>query len=853
MKNISSVDQFLLPLEAASKRPVPYVLSGSTNLRDIANEISKRNANDPLTFLALANTAAGLLFKISAAPFQTWAPDAYEGAPTTITAYVSVGPKAVSFAILLRVFTGAARIRSRGVATDADYGGHPEPDTLDALDGWAIPETEDAGRPFCRGTCAAVGFLRGKPSARCKRDDGMALPVSMPARRSPVMMDRSWRRSSRLSQIDTKLCIGIRHRYIGHCCAQRSAPLERLAYMTRSKHPTQPSLPLLAVVLLVIAGLYFARDILIPLCLAVLFAFLLTPAVRFLESWRVPRVPAVIVVSGLALSCVGAVSWTVASQLVEAIAELPGYKNNIQRKIEALRGRPDSALARASKSVEELNKELATAPPEKAPIALPRNPSRTQRAAPPPATNEKPLPVELVQPPPNALQSLRNMVGPLLEPLGTALIVIVFTIVILIKREDLRNRLLRLIGVGRLTRATHALEDAGARISSYLRMQFLVNSTFAALLSAGLALIGVPTPLLWGVLAGLARFVPYVGPLVGGSLPFVIALAVFPGWQQPLLTFGLFVAIELTVAYVVEPWLYGAHTGISSLAILVSAAFWTAIWGPVGLVVSTPLTACLVVLGRHVPRLEFLYVILGDEPVLSPPAQLYQRLLARDRQEAQAALERLTEENTPLELYDSVLIPALALAEEDRHRGELADETEEFIGQVIVEWIEKLTKSQNGISSAAHAQVDSISGGLSAATRTVCIPAGDKADELVAAMLAQALQNAGFPAVCLTADLEKVDALQLLAPGSDDVLCVSALQPFALLSARTLSKKLREEYPDLSIVVGLWGASGDEDYMDRLRNAFNVQVVTNLAEAVDFVIDAGEGEGSLRKDEIVRR
>ena len=413
--------------------------------------------------------------------------------------------------------------------------------------------------------------------------------------------------------------------------------------MTRSTD-SKPGLPLLAVVLFVIAGLYFAREILIPLSIAVLFAFLLTPAVRILESWRLGRVPAVIVVAALTLALVGAVGWTVTSQLVEAIAQLPGYRSNIEKKLEALRGRPDSALVRATKSVEELNKELATAPPQHAPLELPRNPSRTQRAAPPPATVDNPLPVELVQPPPNALQSLRNMVGPLLAPLGNAGIVIVFTIVILIKREDLRNRLLRLIGVAQLTRATHALEDAGARISSYLRMQFLVNGTFAALLSTGLAVIGVPTPILWGVLAGLARFVPYVGPLVGGSLPFVISLAVFPGWQQPLLTLGLFIVIELTVAYVVEPWLYGTHTGISSLAILVSAAFWTAIWGPVGLVVSTPLTACLVVLGRHVPRLEFLYVILGDEPVLSPPAQLYQRLLARDRQEAQAALDRLTAE-----------------------------------------------------------------------------------------------------------------------------------------------------------------------------------------------------------------
>jgi predicted PurR-regulated permease PerM len=602
----------------------------------------------------------------------------------------------------------------------------------------------------------------------------------------------------------------------------------------RAERSHTPAVPPVALVLLVIAALYFARDILIPLALAVLLAFLLTPAVRFLERWRLGRVPAVMLAAVFSLGVVGGLGWTVTSQLIEAVTQLPEYRDNIRKKVESFRGQPDGALARATQSVQELSKELASPPGKDAIPALPRNPSQTQRAAPPPATVREPVPVEVVQPPPNALQSARDVIGPLIAPIGTAGIVIVFTIVILIRREDLRNRVLRLIGVDQLTLVTKAMEDAGSRVSQYLRMQFLVNAAFAGLITLGLSLIGVPTPLLWGVLAGIARFAPYVGPLIGGSLPFAVALAVFPGWQQPLLTLGLFVIIELSVAYAVEPWLYGAQTGISSLAILLSAAFWTALWGPVGLVVSTPLTACLVVLGRHVPRLEFLYVILGDEPVLSPQAQLYQRLLALDRQEAQAAVDGFGAGLKPAELYDSLIVPALILAEEDRHRGALDESHENFVVQLVVEVIEKISAFGEESAPAEWAAVPG-SPYRAGKTRVICVPAGDKADELAGAMLAQTLQSIDVQSICLPVEHPNEDTLEHLSVGPGDVVCISALPPFALLSARTLSKKLRGRFPHLTIMVGLWGTSDERDYMDRLQNAFDVEVVTSIAQAVDVV------------------
>ena len=313
----------------------------------------------------------------------------------------------------------------------------------------------------------------------------------------------------------------------------------------------------------------------------------------------------------------------------------------------------------------------------------------------------------------------------------------------------------------------------------------------------------------------------------------IMSIALFPGWKMPLVVLGLFVVIELTMAYVMEPWLYGSHTGISALAILLSAAFWTSIWGPIGLVVSTPLTACLVVLGRHVPRLEFLYVLLGDEPVLSKELQLYQRLLAADRQEAQAVVDRFAAEMSLADLYDSVIIPALARAEEDRHRGALEENHESFIAQIVTEFIEKLCPfSGDALPSDKDSEIMSNRFGPFT-VRAICIPAADRADELAAAMLGSLLQNANIPVVCLPLEAES-GTLETLAPQRNDIICVSALPPFALLSARSFARKLREKYRNIPIIVGLWRAEDERtEYRDRLKKALNVEVVTSLAEAVD--------------------
>ena len=590
--------------------------------------------------------------------------------------------------------------------------------------------------------------------------------------------------------------------------------------------------PPLLIFVVAIAALYFAKPVLVPLALAILFAFLLTPSVMRLESLRLGRVLSVMLVLIVSLSLVGGIGWVVANQLIDVVNELPNYTSNIRKKMESFHGPHGGSLAKATDNVQQLTKELSAPPANQAPPPVPAPPATTRTQRTPLPTSERPVPVQMTEPPPSALQSLELLLRPLVAPIGTAVIVVVFTTVMLIKREDLRNRLLRLLGPRKLNLATQAFDDAAERVSRYLRLQFLVNTAFGSLMAMGLYFIGIPNALLWGVLAGLLRFIPYIGPVIGGSLPLILALAVFETWLQPILCICLFLVIELTVAYVVEPWLYGAHTGISSLAILVSAAFWTALWGPIGLVLSTPLTVCLVVLGRYVPHLEFLHVILGDEPVLSPEAQFYQRLLALDQREAHSVIEAFLKDRSLVELYDEVMIPAMSMAEEERHQGALDEPRENFLIQSVNEFIAELADH-----GTAERFVESFPPGKSRQqVQVVCVPASDRADETTAAMLAQLLEFAGYSTVLFPVPRSPGDALDLLSRQECDIVCISALPPFALLKARALTKRLRRSFPELRIVVGLWSFSGGgAQAEERLEAAFRVEVVTTLAQALERI------------------
>ncbi len=588
----------------------------------------------------------------------------------------------------------------------------------------------------------------------------------------------------------------------------------------------------IVLVFAVVAALYFAREILIPLAFALTLSFLLTPAVTFLEKLRMGRVLPVVLTVLISMVAGGWITWILASQLVDVASQLPTYRLNIHSKIEALRSHGKGPLGRAADSAKDIGRELSSPDDPAIPATAQNQKQRNATRAPAP-----PVPVQIVPTQTGVLAGVPDLLTPFIAPLGRAGMILIFTIFMLIKREDLRNRLFRLVGLGQLNIMTQALDDATQRVSRYLFMQFLVNAAFGILFAAGLYFIGVPNPVLWGALAGILRIVPYVGTLFAATLPIILSLAVFDGWLPPLLVLLLFVGLELIIGNFVEPWLYGAHTGISSLALLVAAVFWTVLWGPAGLILSTPLTVCVVVLGRYFPQLSFLHILLGDEEALDAEAQLYQRLLAMDQLEARTIVDSFLKGRPLIELYDSVLIPTLSLAEQDRHNGTIDTAHEEFlflsINEMIAEFFEyqpmlDLPLEENlyrGPSPTAHCS-----------GRILCLPAHDQADEITAAMLAQLLEQKGYVALSFPHGTSPLEMLALADPGKDDVICISALPPYAFAPARMICKQMRSRFPGIKLVAGIWGFKGDtEKAKARFERSQPDRLVTGLAEALEQI------------------
>ncbi len=583
------------------------------------------------------------------------------------------------------------------------------------------------------------------------------------------------------------------------------------------------------VVLGTIAALYFAREVLIPFAFALTLTFLLSPAVDLLQRLRAGRALSVLTIVLISIAATSGVGWIIANQLIEAANQLPLYRENIQAKIAALHHPVTGQVGEAAASVKEIAREL-TSPASESPASPPVVQGQKQPKAPP--VPKSPMTVEVVDAPVSEWAELRDLFTPVLGPLGRAGIVILFSIFMLLEREDLRNRLLRLAGVGKLNLMTQALDDAARRVSRYLLMQFLVNVGFGVVFGIGLYGIGVPYPVLWGAVAAILRIVPYIGTLTAALLPIALSLAVFDGWLKPLLVFLLVVVLELIVGNFLEPWLYGIHVGISSLALLVTAVFWAVLWGPAGLILSTPLTVCLVVLGRYVPHLSFLHILLGDEPALSAEAQVYQRLLAMDQLEAQTIVDQFLKGRPLVELYDSVLIPALSLAEQDRHKGAIDAPREEFLFLSINEMIAEFSEYQLADDNPAKKDPAAHSGG-----RIICLPAHDRADEVTASMLAQLLEQKGLIAVAFPiAESSPLEWMTLLQVGDGDMVCISALPPYAFAPARTMCKQIRERFPLLKIVVSVWGFSGDVNKaLARFDRGQPDRLCTSLAGALEQI------------------
>lgn len=587
----------------------------------------------------------------------------------------------------------------------------------------------------------------------------------------------------------------------------------------------------------VVMALYFARDILIPLALASFLTFLLTPLVSRLQRW-IGRIAAVLVVVGAIVSLATTGGWILTSQIVDLAEELPNYKENIRTKLRSFQNTDSSTLDRLSETVDDLKKELpGGSEDEETDVAEP--PPRvgaTDFFSPPSNSSDpsrKPLRVQVVgTPDTNAVDTIKTYLAPLLGSLGTAALVLLLLIFMLLKREDLRARVIRLIGQGRISATTRAMDDAGARVSRYLLMLLVVNVTYGIPVAIGLHFIGVPNAILWGSFAIILRFIPYIGPWIAASFPVLLSLAVSPDWQMPLLTISLFIVLEILSNNVMEPWLYGTSTGVSPVALIVAAVFWTWLWGPVGLVLATPFTVCLVVMGRHIPRMEFLAVMLSDEDALTPAEDCYHRLLRAGEHDEIELVDHYLRTHTATELYDNVLVPVVLTAETDRSQGLLDEEQRNFVMLGLRDLVEEL--ALRPVPPAENpGEADEIP---RLPCRAHLIPARADRDEVAALMLAQLLEVSGHDAEVDAGRRTVSERIATAETSRPDVIIISVVAPTRITQVRVLTRRLRERIPKARIVVGYWAPAGKStESWETLLESGADDVVHSFAETARIV------------------
>ncbi len=575
----------------------------------------------------------------------------------------------------------------------------------------------------------------------------------------------------------------------------------------------------------VVAALYFAREVFVPIILAVLLSFLLAPVVRWLRRLRIGRVTAVGFTVLIAFLAIAGFAAVVVGEVSSLAQQLPEYRYNLQTKIRSLPGivPGGGVFRRAVQTLQDLGKELANSESRGAPQT--DSPSAT---APPP----KPIPVQIQEPESGPLQIVESVVGPLLQPMAAAGLVVVFVIMILLEREDLRDRLLRLAGRGDLHRTTEAMNDAAQRISRYLLSQLVVNISCGLPIGIGLTVIGIPNAALWAIMTVVLRFIPYLGIVIAAAFPLTLAIAVAPGWTLLVWTAILFLAVELIVSNVVEPLVYRGTTGLSSVALIAAATFWTWLWGPIGLLLSTPMTVCLVVLGRHVPQLQFLDVILGNEPVLTPEETFYQRILANDPEEATEQAEEFAKERSLIDFFDEVVIPALARAQADSDRGVLAPDSRTTFKEGIWTLLENLSEDEKDDDSSPE------SGRRPQPERgpaIVCVAGRNDLDEAAALLLAHLLRleshNEIAPPLSSAALSSDASYLPLLKNAS--VVCLSLISTSSPARARYLVRRIRRRAPRARVLVGFWGAAGQEELVAQPAAASTADIVAfSLRDAV---------------------
>lgn len=665
----------------------------------------------------------------------------------------------------------------------------------------------------------------------------------------------------------------------------RGAPYVRDS-TAQAARPTDLTLLLRVIVIAIVVGaLYVGQDVLIPVTLAIMLSFVLSPLVSLLQRLRLWRVPAVGVSMLIALGVLGLLGTVIGHQAAALTDDAPRYARTIEAKLEGVQALATARLAALTLALRGPDIRRTTPSPGAAGAAGPGTPAASASGTQPTPTGTpsgtssgtqsgkqsgkqaaaaakavpaeplardsadgapRPLLVEIAPSQTSALVVARTIVEPILAPLETTVLVVIVAIFILLQREDLRDRFIRLAGAHDLHRTTMAMDDAGQRLSRYFVSQLAVNATFGVVIGLGVYAIGLPSPVLWGVVAGMLRFVPYIGAMLAAIPPLALSAAIDPGWSLTLYTALLFIVIEPLVGYVVEPFLYGHSTGLSPIAVIIAAVFWTWMWGPIGLILSTPLTLCLVVMGRHVESLRFLDVLLGDRPALSESTRLYQRTLADDPDEALDQAEKLLADRSLLDYYDGVVLPALRLAARDHARGVLTNTRSLEMARSMMTIVRELepaaaTTPRNGrlVKWGKRAEVDERPAApacdASIERRIACVAGRGPFDEAVSAMLAQLLAQNGMPACVITHTAVSRERIAQLDLQGVTVLALSYLElESSIAHLRYLRRRLRHHAPDAPIVVGLWR---DQDPLlndTALRDGLGAEAyVTSLREAIN--------------------
>ncbi|WP_407179536.1 AI-2E family transporter [Bradyrhizobium sp. STM 3562] len=538
---------------------------------------------------------------------------------------------------------------------------------------------------------------------------------------------------------------------------------------------------------IIVGALYVASEVLIPITLAALLTFILAPLVNLLRRVGIPRVPAIVATVLLALGIIVGLGAVIGTQVADLFAQLPQYQNTLESKITKLR---DTTLAPLSGAIMRFESHR-----EQQPQSSPESSTTS-------SNSRKPLPVIVQQPPPSPVQVGAKVLGPILHPVATVVIMIVVTIFALLYREDIRDRAIRVFGSHDLSRTTSAMDDAGEGLSRYFIAQLAINAAFGVVASVGTYFIGLPHPILWGVMGGVLRFVPYIGAWLAAALPTLVAAAIEPGWSMALLTIGLYAITEFFAGQVLEPLLYGHSTGLSPIAVVIAAIFWTWLWGPIGLIISTPLTLCAVVLGRHIEQLSFIDILLGSRPALRPSESLYQRLLADNAGEAEEQLEELAGEHSLMNYYNNVAVEALQFASSDFRAGKLSHSDAERFRlnfEELIEFAQELGEKEDtkrGAGSAPSA--------LASGAHILCLYGRGPFDGLAATILSQLIEREGIGATTSIVDASSREKLSSLEMKDVALICVVYLDTRAVpANARFLVRRLRQRSPDAKIVFGL--------------------------------------------------